>query len=293
MNDGVEPTVLVATDLGDSGEHAIRAGVHWALAARSQLVVMHCVPIQAPVAPLFVERGLEQQEAIGALERWAAEKMAAQIADVLGSAPESVRQVLSFGTPDVEIVHAAVAARAQLVIVGASTDRPPGHIAERVARLAPCDVLVARAVRRRERVLVASDLSPMADRAVARAAEVTAQWGARLTAMTVVDTAAPFPLAPLPGSTEVTSPAVLRESAAEHLARQLTGHGSPAEIRVVDGTVLEAIVSMAAEVDADLVVVGTAGRTGLGRMVLGNTAERVLREVRCSVLAVRGQGETG
>jgi nucleotide-binding universal stress UspA family protein len=43
----------------------------------------------------------------------------------------------------------------------------------------------------------------------------------------------------------------------------------------------------AAEIDADLVVIGTHGRSGLAHMLLGSVAEQILRSTSCSALAVR------
>ena len=55
----------------------------------------------------------------------------------------------------------------------------------------------------------------------------------------------------------------------------------------------EEIAQLAADVDADLVVVGTHGRRGLRRMFLGSVAEAVVRLAQCPVLVARPKGETG
>ena len=47
---------------------------------------------------------------------------------------------------------------------------------------------------------------------------------------------------------------------------------------------------MVDRLDVDLVVMGTVGRTGLKGLIMGNTAETILRSVRCSVLAVKPEG---
>jgi nucleotide-binding universal stress UspA family protein len=57
--------------------------------------------------------------------------------------------------------------------------------------------------------------------------------------------------------------------------------------RVLDGSPASAIVACAENLRAELVVVGSRGRTGLARMVLGSVAEGVIRNASCSVLAVR------
>lgn len=59
------------------------------------------------------------------------------------------------------------------------------------------------------------------------------------------------------------------------------------EIRVVEGSPADAIQKIAADVQAGLIVMGTHGRTGLNRWMLGSVAERVLRESPVPVLTVR------
>ena len=54
------------------------------------------------------------------------------------------------------------------------------------------------------------------------------------------------------------------------------------------GPAAETIIAVAEREEADLVVMGTHGRTGLARVLLGSTTERVLRAVSCPVLTVRG-----
>ena len=51
-----------------------------------------------------------------------------------------------------------------------------------------------------------------------------------------------------------------------------------------------ALPGLAESLDVDLVVMGTVGRTGLRGLIMGNTAETILRSVRCCVLAVKPEG---
>jgi universal stress protein A len=53
------------------------------------------------------------------------------------------------------------------------------------------------------------------------------------------------------------------------------------------GAAAQTIVDLADSARAELVVVGTHGRTGLSRLTLGSTAEAVIQSARCSVLVVR------
>jgi nucleotide-binding universal stress UspA family protein len=56
------------------------------------------------------------------------------------------------------------------------------------------------------------------------------------------------------------------------------------EYRVTDGEPAAEIVRLAAAVNANLIVMGTHGRTGLGRLLMGSVAEAVLRRAPCEVI---------
>jgi nucleotide-binding universal stress UspA family protein len=62
----------------------------------------------------------------------------------------------------------------------------------------------------------------------------------------------------------------------------------PTEYRLEEGAVADAILRVASEIDCDLIVIGTHGRKGVGRFVLGSIAEKVLRNAPCLVLTVKG-----
>jgi nucleotide-binding universal stress UspA family protein len=59
------------------------------------------------------------------------------------------------------------------------------------------------------------------------------------------------------------------------------------EHRLVQGTASEEIVRMADEVGVDLIVMGTHGRTGLSRVLMGSVAELVMRHASCPVLTIK------
>lgn len=62
--------------------------------------------------------------------------------------------------------------------------------------------------------------------------------------------------------------------------------------RLVRGPAVTAVPQLAAELDVDLVVMGTVARTGISGLIIGNTAEAILEQLTCAVLAVKGPGFT-
>lgn len=63
--------------------------------------------------------------------------------------------------------------------------------------------------------------------------------------------------------------------------------GAKAEAHMADDHPVEAILKLANELDADLIVMGTRGMTGLEHALLGSVAERIVRLAKCPVLTVR------
>jgi nucleotide-binding universal stress UspA family protein len=74
---------------------------------------------------------------------------------------------------------------------------------------------------------------------------------------------------------------------AEQTAAQLRAAGQHADARMRTGRAADEILHLAAETGADLVVMGSQGRTGLARIVLGSVARKVLNGAAASVLIVR------
>ena len=79
------------------------------------------------------------------------------------------------------------------------------------------------------------------------------------------------------------------ESAADELSKWRAKAGSQVPVKTVvcSGSASREIVRTANESNIDLIVIGSHGRTGLARLLLGSTAERVVRHAPCPVLVVR------
>ena len=70
------------------------------------------------------------------------------------------------------------------------------------------------------------------------------------------------------------------------LAMRVTAAGIPVETRHAIGPAWSEICRAADELSADMIVLGTHGRTGLRHVLLGSTAEKVVRHARCPVVTV-------
>ena len=212
-----------------------------------------------------------------------------------------VEAILLRGRAATEIVDEARRMEADLVVVGHRgrgrwESVLLGSVAAEVVDQAPCPVLVARDERLGP-VVLADDGSSMA-----RAAEgLLIRWPifARLpiTVVAVAEDGFPYAsaVAPLVYSEALEgyakSVADDRQSTVaecEGVAGRLRAARLEAVAEVHHGDAAQEIIATATRHGAGLIVIGTRGRTGLRRLLLGSVARKVLLHAPCSVLVVRG-----
>ena len=142
-----------------------------------------------------------------------------------------------------------------------------------------------------QRILFATDGSAASEIAAALAVDLARTHGAKLTALYVVD---PYPYLGIGEANPLGFQAYM--SAAQQHAAQAhqkvldlcAQAGVPCQPRLVeDVTASTGIVESAREVGSDLIVVGSHGRTGVQRLVLGSVAAKVVAESTIPVLVVR------
>ena len=143
-----------------------------------------------------------------------------------------------------------------------------------------------------KKILVPTDFSDSSGKALEYAAVFAAQFGAAITLLHIAEVgsigyehgAGDFP----------RMEAQLRIAAEKQIADCVKG-GAAAEIQVRRGwpfggkRAYHEIVEAARELHSDLIVISTHGLTGLDHMIMGSTAERVVRFAPCPVLVVRGR----
>src|SRR2546423_1202738 len=141
-------------------------------------------------------------------------------------------------------------------------------------------------------ILLPTDFSECAECALPYAAQWARVTGARIICLHVIETLMPpvgyAPVAePLPA---VDMSEQLQQSAERELpklAEREECAGLDVEEVIAHGEAASEIVRVARERDVDLIVISSHGRTGLGRMLFGSTAESVVRHAHCPVLVVK------
>jgi len=137
-------------------------------------------------------------------------------------------------------------------------------------------------------ILVPTDLSEGAEQALDYACELARTVGARIHLLTVIGIPAlGVPELGLAVTTTVIDQLVVESQAAiDRLAR--TRCNAPVgEVLVRSGDARDVINQTASELNIDLIVMGTHGRRGIARALLGSVAETVVRTAPCAVLTVR------
>jgi len=141
-------------------------------------------------------------------------------------------------------------------------------------------------------ILLPTDFSECAAHAVPAAAGLARLTGASLVCLHVIE-----PVVPAVGWTPVAEPlpladvgAHLEETAARELprfARAPECAGLKVDEVIAHGEAASEIVRVARERGVDMIVISSHGRTGLGRILFGSTAESVVRHAHCPVLVVK------
>jgi nucleotide-binding universal stress UspA family protein len=132
-----------------------------------------------------------------------------------------------------------------------------------------------------KKILFPTDFSEASDEAFEHAVDLAHDTGASLL---IVHCEEP-PIAY--GEAYTTLPASVDESLHARLDAIVPPHDIPCEHRLLIGDAAGEIVRIAEEEGVDLIVMGTHGRTGLSRLIMGSVAEAVVRRSSCAVYTVR------
>jgi nucleotide-binding universal stress UspA family protein len=137
-------------------------------------------------------------------------------------------------------------------------------------------------------IVCAIDFSESSDRALAHALA----FGKRIGAKVVAVHAWQLPVYAVPDGVAVFGPEVVAEitdGLQKQLAKTLEGHrteGVTLEGKLVAGAPVEAVLEVAKDIGAEYIVIGTHGRTGVARFVIGSVAERLVRLSTIPVVVV-------
>jgi nucleotide-binding universal stress UspA family protein len=287
------PIILHPTDFSEPAGRALNLAGSLAHREGARLLVLHVTnPLTDAANVLLHEPSLHRQ-------RQQLEQLQLEVPGV----PFESR--LTFGGAAAEILKAAQETGCNLIVMGTRGRKGLGRllmgsVAEQVVRNAPCPVVTVNSPSREpaaqaevstgtaapiRTVLHPTDFSGPCAEAFRLACELAGDQSARLTVVHIV-------VAPPVGQVNQPAPPPLPvdpRGKLEELLRlaQASAPGLQADYRVEKGDAAPRIVAAAQETRCDLIVMGTHGRTGLGRALMGSVAEQVLRTAPCPVVTVK------
>jgi len=291
-------TIVVASDLSPNAEPALAWAKQLARQYSARLVLVHAFRPHPPAAPEFVRWPDERYEEIRG--RLRAE---------LGRQAETVRKggvivdyELGVGAGFEVVIAAAERHGADLIVagtrgwtvcksllLGSTAARLISHARCPVLTVHPADAGVPRPVRT---VVVPTDFSEDAALAIEAATRMLGGSGRGRRLVLLHSHHVPHEGKYLPGYVLEDAIAAADASARrtlEELAATLRRDGVSIDTVTYGLEPMEAILDHARSVGADLIAMGTHGRSGLNRLVFGSTAERVVASAPCPVLTVRRQ----
>jgi nucleotide-binding universal stress UspA family protein len=280
--------ILCPTDFSAGAQQALRMAVQIATRTGAELVIAH-VWYVAAVAFSNEQLALSAsgQDAIDAAQR----DLDAAVRETSAQLAKPATATMRTGVPWSEIVSLLEEQAFDLCVIGTQgrTGLPRillGSVAEKVVRHAPCSVLVVRpenAARAFQHVLVPTDFSTSATHAL-ELAEALVDPRGRITLLHMLEVAGPYP-----GRVSDADVAYLDDRAGTAL-RDLAASRSNSRITTmarVGWPGVQILAALDEDRSIDLVAVGSSGRTGIKRALIGSVAEKTVRYAHCPVLVAR------
>lgn len=290
--------ILIPTD---GSEGAVRAAEHALALAQAFDAAVRVIGVAD------VQRAAGPFDAGGVDDRFV-EKLKADASESITAieaiTDERVETAVLEGDPAATIVEDAGAFDADLIVMGTHGRTGVrryvvGSVTERVVRLADAPVLTARAGIESgpagdcDDVLIPTDGSEYAGVAVDHGIAIAERFDACVHAVSIVD------VGDLAARVEYTPPTDALERIREQrtdataaIADRAREAGLDARTDVREGFPASDLLEYADEAGIDLLAMGTHGRTGLNRFLLGSTTERVIRHADAPVLAVNAPPES-
>ncbi len=300
-------SILVGVDLAEGDRYvvdkipapsmkAVKRAIWLAKANDAHLTFLH---VLSPWAPnLDAETQLLVQEGHGqrTVRDHAKEVMAKLVQHASDEGVEADNRVV-FGKSWMELIRQVLWKQHDLVIVGAKDEHPKNPFATgsstvKLMRKCPSPVWVTKSSPEHNirSVLVAHDLRPVGEAVMELGCSTAELHHAELHVLHAVEYREHDHIFPAPVSDEEA--AQYRQNAEAQINAQLKGYDLPHEAHIHFTTRPPdfAIWHCIEEFGIDLLVMGTLGRSGISGLITGNTAERLLPLVPCSILAVKPSG---
>lgn len=283
--------LLLSSDGSAFSEGAVREAIKLAKTCSSRLLAVSVIetnPEYETIAPKLVEKAEKETRSHLESVKDRAAKEGVDCEIIARQGEEPYKYIIEEAEKNkVEMIIMGRRGRTGLkrLMMGSETARVIGH--------APCKVLVVPRAAQIDfkNIVVASDGSKCSDAAVREAISISKRRGSNLIAVSVVpsESASPFDIV----HSEMQKGAIIDKELeeAEKIVKNVKSlaeeNGLKAKGFVYSGIPYDAVLEIAKDEKADLIVVGSHGRTGLSRLLMGSVTERVIGLAECAVLVVK------
>jgi nucleotide-binding universal stress UspA family protein len=281
---------LLAVDGSDNSYEAVHALKYFSRA--EQLTLLHALNVPKPAYPMLLpELAAEQYKSFEQIMREDGERLLDRIQSLLPMHAGPSTKHLRIGSPAQVIVSMAEEQKADLIVMGARGLGPIkewllGSVSHRVLTLASCATLIVNGpVKAMKQILLPLEGLSDAEAAIRFLQLKPFHEAVDVTLLTVLTSTEP----PRPGDAAAAAAATekLEEKAAyiEGVAERLRAIGYEAHGVAVVGTPSSMILQEATTLQSELILMGTRGRQGITRFILGSVSHEVLHKMPCPVLA--------
>lgn len=283
---------ILAVDGSDNSYEAVHVMKY--IAQTEQLTLLHALDVPRPAYPEMTMMPEAAEELYKALEqsmREDGERLLNRVQSLLPLHAVPTKKHILVGSPAGVIISMADEQHADLIVMGARglgpiKERLLGSVSHRILTLAPCATLIVNGpVKAMKQILLPLEGSFDAEAAVRFLQLKPFHEPVALTLMTVLPSTEP----PWPGDAKAAaaSTEILEKQAeyVESVADRLRAIGYQAHGVAVVGTPSAMILQQATTLRSDLILMGTRGRKGITRFVLGSVSHAVLHKMPCPVLA--------
>lgn len=277
--------ILVAFDGSESSRNALKQAVKLAETEKSWIKVLAVVPLYNGELELVgvsnikrVLAGSSEKLIKEAKEISQAEGISIITSVEQGRAYEKIVYMADAEDCDIIVMGRRGVRRIEKVLMGSVTSRVIGYTRKEVL-VVPGDTAIGWG-----NILLAIDDSKCSEVAAGRAINFTKSYGGSLTAVSVVNVTDEF-YAEVPQA--VAQMLGKAEFALEKVNKKAESEGIKIESVVREGGEHEKIVEVAEEKGADVIFMGSHGRTGLEKLIMGSVTEKVIGYAPCPVIVVK------
>ncbi|MGD0281163.1 MAG: universal stress protein [Dissulfurispiraceae bacterium] len=277
--------LLVAIDGSGPSLHALKESFKLAAHEKCWITVCSVVPQYEGDLELISITNIQS------VMRQPCGKALAEAAAMAKNSGALIKTVCEEGEVYKRIIDLAEAENCDLIIMGRTGHhtlerRLIGSVAARVIGHSGIDVLVVPngSSIGWERILIATDGSGYSNAATMKALDFAQSYGSALSVVSVVDVPPEF-YAEAPDAVEGMINKA--RSYVEEVRQRAEAAGIKVDAYVKEGEVYEMIVGVALENKIDMMIMGSHGRTGLKRLLMGSVAEKVIGHAPCPVLVAR------